>query len=56
MTADGGVFLRCVGRDCVTLEGGDRALFGALTKELGWEAPTETAKVSQPHTFAAIGH
>jgi len=43
-TADGGVFLRCVGRNCVMLEGGERALFAALTKELGWEAPAETAK------------
>jgi hypothetical protein len=51
-TADGGVFLRCVGRDCVTLEGGDRALFSALTKELGWEAPTETAKELPQHGIA----
>jgi hypothetical protein len=43
-TPDGGVFLRCVGLECVTLEGGDRALFNTLNKELGWGALTETAR------------
>jgi hypothetical protein len=42
-TADGGVFFRCLARECVTLEGGDRVLFGQLNKELGWELPVETA-------------
>jgi hypothetical protein len=40
-TVDGDVFLRCVGRECVTLEGGDTALFRKLSKELNWELPTE---------------
>jgi len=47
--ADGGVFLRCVARDCVTLEGGDRTLFAALTKELGWGPQTQTAQALEPH-------
>ena len=42
--ADGGVFLRCVARDCVTLEGGDRTLFAALSKDLGWVPQTQTAQ------------
>jgi hypothetical protein len=54
-TADGGVFLRCVARDCVTLEGGDPALFAALTKELGWAPPTETARTLRPRV-AHAGH
>ena len=37
-TADGGVFLRCVGTDCATLEGGDRSLFEKLNNELHWDA------------------
>jgi hypothetical protein len=53
--ADGGVFLRCVVRDCVTLEGGDRAVFAALTKELGWAPQTETAQ-SPPGRGAHVGH
>ncbi len=34
----GGVFLRCSGTDCVSLEGGDRKLFDALIRALGWTA------------------
>jgi hypothetical protein len=34
-TPDGGVFLRCAGNDCVTLEGGDRALFVEINKQIG---------------------
>ena len=49
-TPDGGVFLRCVGRECVTLEGGDRGLFGKLNRELDWgtlpEPGKETAAVA----------
>jgi hypothetical protein len=33
-TPEGGVFVRCSGSDCVTLEGGDRSLFAELTKQL----------------------
>jgi hypothetical protein len=40
-TPDGGVFLRCAGRECVTLEGGDRALYVQWMKNLGWEALPE---------------
>jgi hypothetical protein len=34
----GGVFLRCAGADCVSLEGGDRKLFDAVVHDLGWSA------------------
>jgi hypothetical protein len=54
-TADGGVFLRCVARDCVTLEGGDRTLFAALTKELGWGPQTQTAQ-ARPLRLSRAGN
>jgi hypothetical protein len=44
-TPDGGVFLRCVERECVTLEGGDRPLFLKLNKELHWPLVPEVPKV-----------
>ena len=40
-TPDGGVFLRCAGNDCVTLEGGDRALFVEINKQIGLGALPE---------------
>src|SRR5713101_3445404 len=47
-TPEGGVFLRCFERECVTLEGGDRALFIQFHKQLEWgpapEAPKPLAK------------
>jgi len=33
-TPDGETFLRCAASDCLTLEGGDRSLFGELSKQL----------------------
>jgi len=44
-TPDGGVFLRCFENECVTLEGGDRALFLRLNKELQWAPVPEPPKV-----------
>jgi hypothetical protein len=35
---DGGVFLRCVGVDCVTLQGTSRAIFDSISEQLGWAA------------------
>ena len=35
-TPEGGVFLRCFENECVTLEGGERALFIRFNKELNW--------------------
>jgi hypothetical protein len=34
-TPDGSVFLRCAGADCLVLEGGDRAVFMELNKQIG---------------------
>ena len=44
-TPDGGVFLRCFENECLTLEGGDRALFLRLNKELQWPPVPEQPKV-----------
>jgi hypothetical protein len=42
---EGSVFLRCVGADCVTMEGGDLKLFEALVHALGWPAnPSSSEK------------
>jgi len=35
-TPDGAVFLRCVAKECITLEGGDSSLFILWNKQLGW--------------------
>lgn len=35
-TPDGGVFLNCLGTECVTMEGAARKTFDAFTKELSW--------------------
>jgi hypothetical protein len=43
-TPDGGVFLRCFENECVTLEGGNRALFIQLNKELNWPPVPEQPK------------
>jgi hypothetical protein len=44
---DGGVFLRCVGKECITLEGGDAALFLKWSSALGW--PQSTAGSTPTH-------
>src|SRR5262249_28482250 len=35
-TPDGGVFLRCFGADCITLEGADRKVFAQWNADLKW--------------------
>src|SRR5260370_12065914 len=35
-TPDGAVFLHCLGRECVTMEGSTRDVFDAFTKALDW--------------------
>ncbi len=42
-SADGGVFLRCSGKECVTLEGADTSVFSQWLKKLGWPAAKVTA-------------
>jgi len=58
-TPDGGVFLDCLGDECVTLEGTTRSIFDAFTKALSWplapqppeklgSVPAKTAMISAP--------
>jgi hypothetical protein len=63
-TLEGGVFLRCAGQECITLEGGDRALFVQWLKALGWPAipgdsetasPTEIKTTELPEALQLIG-
>ena len=44
-TPEGGVFLRCFEKECVTLEGGDRGLLIQINKELNWPPVPEQPKV-----------
>lgn len=37
---EGSVHLRCRGKECVTFEGGEPALFSEWTKKLAWPAPS----------------
>jgi hypothetical protein len=57
-TPDGSVFLRCFENDCVTLEGGDRALFLKLNGALEWPPVPEAPKVLSKDTkqVAALSH
>ena len=45
-TAEGGVFLRCLGRECITLEGGEQEQFAKWVKKLGW--PQNSSGPSRP--------
>lgn len=48
---DGGVFLRCVATDCVTLEGANRAAFDSISDGMGWPKAPAT-----PQAAAARAH
>jgi hypothetical protein len=56
-TPDGGVFLDCLGDECVTMEGTTRKVFDGLTKALGWSLapqPPERLGSSVPAKTATI--
>jgi hypothetical protein len=55
-TPDGGVFLDCLGTECVTMEGTTRKILDAFTKELEWPlAPQPPAHVGTvPEKTAAF--
>ena len=67
-TPEGGVFLDCLGDQCVTMEGTTRNIFDAFTKALNWplapqppeklgSVPAKTAMISEPreNIVAAAG-
>jgi hypothetical protein len=43
-TTDGGVFLRCVGTDCISVEGANRAVFDGINEMVGWSAAPAASK------------
>jgi hypothetical protein len=43
---DGGVFLRCFGVECVTVEGASRSVFDKIDDMLGWPAAPESGKAA----------
>jgi len=52
-TPEDGVFLRCMGTDCLVLEGGTRVVFDHLTSEMGWPGgPVVPVKPGEPRVKA----
>jgi hypothetical protein len=53
---DGSVYLRCLGLECVTVEGANRALLDGVTKAMGWvaapEPPMEPLKAGERTTVS----
>jgi hypothetical protein len=43
-TPDGSVFLRCLGTDCISVEGTSRAVFDGINGMIGWPAAPEAPK------------
>src|SRR2546422_7464833 len=43
-TAEGGVFLDCLGEECVTMEGATRNIFDGFTKALNWPLAPQPAE------------
>jgi hypothetical protein len=54
-TPEGSVFLRCLGSECITLEGSDRAVFDALNKAMAWPAAPEAPLDSNKPVEKAAG-
>jgi len=54
-TPDGSVFLRCVAKECLNVEGTSRSFFDKITQSIGWsENPDVTPEPSEPMHRAAI--
>jgi len=45
-TADGGVFLHCVGTECISVEGASRTVFDGINGMIGWPAAPEAPKAA----------
>jgi hypothetical protein len=45
-TPEGGVFLRCVETECISVEGTTRAVFDGVNGTIGWPAAPDVAKVT----------
>lgn len=47
-TDQGGVFLRCLGSECLTVEGAGRDVFDKVNRALGWPAAPAPAETAPP--------
>jgi len=47
-TDDGGVFLRCMDRQCLTVEGATRETFDAIDRAIGWPPAPGPAEEAEP--------
>jgi hypothetical protein len=45
-TPEGGVFLRCVNSECISVEGTTRGVFDAINKMIGWPAAPPALRAS----------
>jgi hypothetical protein len=45
-TPDGGVFLRCVGTQCISVEGTSRTVFDGINGMIGWSAAPDVPKAT----------
>ena len=54
-TPEDSMFIRCLGSDCLILEGGTRALFDHLTMKMGWPAgPVVPARPGDPQVHETL--
>jgi len=54
-TPNGGVFLRCIDTECLTLEGTSRNTFDAVNKSVGWPgAPVPPVDLAKPPEKVAV--
>jgi len=45
-TPDDGVFLRCMGADCISVEGASRAVFDGINGMIGWPAAPDASRAA----------
>jgi hypothetical protein len=53
-TPQGGVFLRCLGSDCLLVDGANRALYDELTHSMGWPPAPVPAQKSSDQGIALV--
>lgn len=55
-TPDGGVFLRCVGNDCLAVEGTTREVYDKITRAIGWPLAPAPAPAAMQNTRVETSH
>jgi hypothetical protein len=53
-TLDGGVFLRCVGTECISVEGTSRTVFDGINGMIGWPAAPAASKAADTASGLAV--